>query len=138
MFILFNHAWDLCPATAPHTSAIYRYAQMDRNRYNSLLSRQNRIKPNNYTQNTNWSLLGLTDRNRVDAGRWTLISPRQAKEGCTQSYSVSELLTSICSICLLQTRMSKTQKLTYEVSKFFVKLLLMESYLTSPFFPIPF
>lgn len=90
VFILSSRAQDMCPAAAAHTSAIHRYAQTDRNRCNSLMSRQNRIRSNNYTQNISCSLLGLTDRNTADAGRWTLVSPRQAKEDCTQSYSTPE------------------------------------------------
>lgn len=100
VFILSNHAWDVYPATAPHMSATHRYTQGHRNRCNSFLSRQNRIKSNNITQNISCSLLGLTDRNTVDTGKWTLVSPRQAKEDCTQSFSTPQSLTSICSICL--------------------------------------
>lgn len=108
VFILFNHTQDLCPAAAPHTSAT---TDIHRNRCNSLLSRQNSIKSNTYTQNITCSLSAVTGRNTVN-GRCTSISPRKAKEDWAQTYSTPESLTSISSICLLQTDMSTTQKLT--------------------------
>lgn len=82
-----------------------------RNRCNSLLSRQNSIKSNNYTKTISYSLSAVTDRNTGN-GRCTSISPRKAKEDWAQTYSTSESLTSICSIRLLQTCMTTTQKLT--------------------------